>query len=104
MGAAAHRQTVIPRLNLEGAFVRRTDLSHASLRGANLAGADLTHALLRGADLKDAILRGTILRGADLSDVRNLTQEQLSEALVDEETVLPPYLAERSLARNQPKS
>ncbi len=79
-------------LDIHGAFVRRTDLSRTSLRGANMAGADATNAILRGADLNDAILRGTILRGADLTDAKNLTVEQLSEAVIDDDTILPSYI------------
>ena len=38
-------------------------------------------------------LKGTILIGADLTDVRNLTREQLSEAIIDKATKLPSYLS-----------
>ncbi len=81
-------------LDLNGAFLRRTDLSKTSLRRANLAGADFSLASFRGADLRHADLRGTILLDADLTDVRNLTREQLAEAVtvIDEETTLPSYL------------
>ncbi len=79
-------------LDMHGAFVRRTDLSGASLRGANMAGADATNAILRGADFSNATLRGTILRGADLTGATNLTIEQLSEAIIDEDTILPDYI------------
>ncbi len=79
-------------LDIHGAFVRRTDLSGASLRGANMAGADATNAILRDVDFAGAILRGTILRGADLTGAKNLTIEQLSEAVVDNHTVLPEYI------------
>ena len=79
-------------LDLHGAFVRRIDLSGASLRGANLAGADATGAILRDVDFDGAILRGTILRGADLTGARNLRLDQLSEALIDDQTVLPDYI------------
>jgi len=79
-------------LDIHGAFVRRTDLSGASLRGANMAGADATNAILRDVDFDDAILRGTILRGADLTGAKNLTVEQLSEAIIDDDTILPSYI------------
>lgn len=79
-------------LDLHGAFIRRIDLSRANLEGANLSGADCTNASFRGANLKDALLAGTVLRGADLTDVKNLTVEQLSEALIDESTILPGYI------------
>ena len=67
-------------LDLHGAFIRRTDLSNASLVGANPSYADCGNA---------------IFRGADLTDVRNLTREQLAEAVIDENTKLPAYLRSR---------
>ena len=81
-----------PTLDIHGAFVRRTDLSGASLRGANMADADATNAILRNVDFDGALLRGTILRGADLTGARNLTVEQLSEAVIDDHTILPGYI------------
>jgi uncharacterized protein YjbI with pentapeptide repeats len=93
-------------LDIHGAFVRRTNLSGASLRGANMAGADATNAILRGADFENAILRGTILRGADLTDAKNLTPEQLSEAVIDDHTILPNYIDRtklRALVQTAPK-
>ncbi len=81
-----------PAVDIQGAFVRRTDLSGASLRGANLSNADASGALFRNADFKDALLVGTILRGADLSGAQNLTEQQLSDAVIDEDTKLPAYI------------
>ena len=80
-------------LDLAGARVPRTDLSRAKLRQANLSFADLSFASLRGADLEGAILKGTILVGADLTEARNVTAEQLDEAVIDGTTQLPDYLA-----------
>jgi uncharacterized protein YjbI with pentapeptide repeats len=80
------------RVDLHGAFMRRTDLSGASLVGANLSGADASGANFRGVDFKDANLTGTILRGADLRDAKNLTAEQLGAAIIDQETILPNYM------------
>ena len=80
------------RLDLNGGFVRRTDLSYANLENANLSRADATGALFVGANFKNASLKGTILKGADLTDAVNLTPEQLAEAVIDEETKLPAYL------------
>ena len=77
------------KLDVRGAFLRRTNLSDASLRGANLTSADFTNAVLRGADLQDAILDGTVLKGADLTGARNLTLSQLRKAILDEGTKLP---------------
>ena len=79
-------------LDLHGAFVRRTDLSGASLRGANMTKVDATNAVFRGADFEGALLDGAILRGADLTGAKNLTLEQLSSAVIDDQTALPTYI------------
>jgi uncharacterized protein YjbI with pentapeptide repeats len=79
-------------LDIHGAFVRRTNLNEASLRGANLSKADATNASFRGADFAGASLKGTLLGGADLTGAKNLTVEQLSEAYIDEATILPDYI------------
>jgi uncharacterized protein YjbI with pentapeptide repeats len=80
------------KLDIHGAFVRRADLSGASLRGANMSRTDATRAILRDVDFDGALLRGTILRGADLTGAKNLTLEQLSEAIIDDDTILPDYI------------
>jgi uncharacterized protein YjbI with pentapeptide repeats len=64
-----------------------------------LSYADATNANFRGANFKDAVLKGTILRGADLRDARNLTREQLADAIIDETTLLPDYLDERAASK-----
>jgi hypothetical protein len=68
------------------------DLSDARLDGANLRGAELCEALLERADFAGARLGGANFAGANLKEVRNLTQEQIDEALGDALTVLPPDL------------
>ena len=87
-----HRHEEPFRLDLHGAFIRRTDLSGARLVRANLAQTDATGVNFRGADFRDANLDGTILVGADLTDARNLTERQLSRAVLDETTILPAYV------------
>ena len=87
-----HVGTAPRTLDIHGAFVRRTDLSGASLRGANLSSTDATNAIFRNADFEGAVLNGTILRGADLTGAKNLTIEQLSEAIIDDRTILPNYI------------
>jgi uncharacterized protein YjbI with pentapeptide repeats len=77
------------RLDVRGAYLRRTDLSHAKLERANLSRADFSNAILRDADFKNAILEGTILRGADLTGAKNLTKDQLRKAILDPKTKLP---------------
>lgn len=80
------------RLDLSGAFVRRTDLSGANLENANLSEADCSYVIFRGANFRNANLAGTILIGADLTDATNLTVSQLELAIIDETTVLPDDL------------
>src|ERR1700730_13584176 len=77
------------RLDVRGAYLRRTDLSHAKLERANLSRADFSNAILRDADFKNAILEGTVLRGADLTGAKNLTKDQLRKAILDPKTKLP---------------
>ena len=89
----------LPRVDLRGAFLRRTDLSRASLRDANLSGADFTRAIFREADLRGAQLTGTVLHGADLTFATNLTIDQLASAIIDEDTLLPDYIDRLALLR-----
>lgn len=90
---ALERDRQVPPLDLHGAYLQRTDFSHTDFELGNLAGADFTQASLRGSNFRGAVLAGTILRGADLSDADNLTPEQLAQAVIDETTKLPAYLA-----------
>ena len=84
-------------LDINGAFIRRTDLSFANLERANLSRADATNAVFRGANFKDAILTGTILKGADLREAKNLTVQQLAEAVIDDKTLLPEGLSREKI-------
>ncbi len=93
MTSAAGNNESLFKLNVQGAYLRRTDLSFANLERANLSRADFTNAIFRGADFKDAELEGTILRGADLTDAKNLTPKQLKKAVLDRSTKLPKYLS-----------
>lgn len=67
--------TAVDEPTLASAFFTCANLQTSDLGTADVAGADFT---------------GANLRGADLTWVRNLTSEQLSGALVGEETKLPP--------------
>jgi Pentapeptide repeats (8 copies) len=107
---------VIPDLigaSLSGADLRKAnlhnaDLSKANLKGADLSGVDLSGAILDnanlsranlgGVDLSEAKLRRAYLRETNFRDVRELTWEQLSEAIIDETTWLPPELEVRRMA------
>lgn len=85
------------RLDVRGAYLRRTNLSFASLVGANLSDADFTNAVLCGADFEAAILDGTILTGADLTGAKSLTIAQLKRAVVDDKTKLPDNISMKDL-------
>ena len=90
-------------LDLAGARIHRTNfrganLTRANLENANLSGANFSDTTMRGAKLRGAIMKGTDLRGADLDLAEGLTKEQLSDAIVDERTVLPSYLRDSRAA------
>jgi hypothetical protein len=85
--------------NLSRAFLLRVNLRGAGLMEANLSGAfliraDLSRACLIRADLSRAFLDGANFNGADLSganlsEARNLSEEQLANAIGDDKTQLP---------------
>ncbi|MBL8191833.1 MAG: pentapeptide repeat-containing protein [Acidobacteria bacterium] len=91
--------------NLRGAHLGWANLQRANLFMANLFMADLREADLRRADLREAILSEADLQGvnlgradlsrADLSEAKNLTWEQLSKAIIDNETKLPPEIEDQ---------
>jgi len=89
---ASLRFATLTGANLEMADLSDADLSDARLDGANLSGADLSEALLDRADFARAKFGGVNLSGASLLEARNLTQDQIDEALGDALTVLPPHL------------
>jgi Pentapeptide repeats (8 copies) len=87
---------------LNGANLSNAILSHADLHGAyltdtNLSDTDLSQADLCQAnsintDFTNANLSHSRLFGADLSRSKNLTQDQLMVAIINEHTKLPDYL------------
>ncbi|WP_168200870.1 pentapeptide repeat-containing protein [Allokutzneria sp. NRRL B-24872] len=87
------------RVDFRGADLTGTILNFADLRGAFLDRARLNTTHLHGADLRNAsfagsTLTGTNLQGANLNRASGLSAEQLSAALLDEDTVLPEPLRE----------
>jgi len=75
--------------NLFKADLNEAHLTRADLGGADLSGADLTRADLSKADFLGADLRGSHLFGANLNFAKNLTQEQIDDAVGDSTTILP---------------
>jgi hypothetical protein len=80
--------------NLSGADLIASNLNGADLRGADLSGVRLWNANLRGACLIASNLNGSDLsranlKNAILSEAKNLTDEQLAGAILDENTILP---------------
>jgi hypothetical protein len=89
MGRANLREASLWQADLEGAYLWK-----ANLEGANLTEANLEQANLDGSNLKGANLQQTNLINADLRNVVGLTRQQLSQAICDETTQLPDYLAQ----------
>ena len=77
---------------LSGAYLSGADLSGANLLQAILFNANLSDAKLSDADLSYADLRGAALFNAKLSESKFLTWEQVSTAIIDDETKLPPEI------------
>ncbi len=112
------KDALLQAADFSGAYLSGADLTKANLKRATLKGAifsseaNLTDADLTDADFSEAILnktifskaklRGAYFGGADLSGAINLTQEQISEAITDENTKLPDYL--QSPKPSQPES
>jgi uncharacterized protein YjbI with pentapeptide repeats len=80
---------------LNDAFLRETKLIKANLSEADLSNATLEYTKLREADLRKTKLISAELMNTDLSASIGLAWEQLSEAIIDESTMLPPELEER---------
>ena len=98
-GEANGRVSPGPRLviDLHGATLNGADLTRADLRNSNFENARAPRVNFENTDMAGANLRGTVLRGANLGGVRNLTVEQLREAVIDEHTVLPDYIDRAAL-------
>jgi len=75
--------------NLREANLRFADLSFAYLNFANLSGANLSGANLSEANLIGANLNYANLSNTDISEAKNVTEEQLTDALLCK-TKLPP--------------
>ncbi len=74
--------------NLKGTWFTKARLKEADLFQANFEGANLI-----GANLEGAYLEGTNLRGSNLRGAKELTSEQLEQALGDTATQLPKGFA-----------
>ncbi|UTT62793.1 pentapeptide repeat-containing protein [Microcella humidisoli] len=83
-------RTLGPRADLLGARLDGADLRGADLRGALLIAASLRGADLAATDLLAADLRDADLSGADASAALFLTQPQVTAAMGDASTLLPP--------------
>jgi uncharacterized protein YjbI with pentapeptide repeats len=86
---------------LNNAFLRETKLIKANLSEADLSNATLEYTKLREADLRKTKLTSAVLMNADLSASIGLTREQISEAVIDESTMLPTELEERRKAEQR---
>jgi hypothetical protein len=87
------------KTNLQQSILFRTDLRKAILADAILIGADLNYAKLNGTNLQSALLHR-----ADLRTSTGLSWEQISKAVITDETMLPPELEERRKAGQAKKA
>ena len=82
------KKAELKEADLKGARLYGASLSGANLSGANLKEVDLESAGLSGTNLEGANLEGANLKSVDLTEALNVTQEQLSKALLCETTFL----------------
>lgn len=66
--------------------LRNVDLREASFSGAFLDGTKMNRSDLRESIWTEASTKGTDLRGADLRGAVDLTEEQITAAIIDEDT------------------
>ena len=102
-------RVVLYYANLSGASLSDVNLNAANLAGADLIGvnldnANLTDAILLSANLTGANLLFANLTGADFRYTKGLTWEQISKAIIDKTTKLPPELEERRKAEQGKKA
>jgi hypothetical protein len=82
------RRAQFQQANLRGAYFENADLREAFfMRARNFARSNFTNANLEGASFE-----GADLKGADLEGAIGLTQDQIDQALGDEDTRLPAGL------------
>ncbi len=72
---------ILEKAELKGVELEGANLSNARLREANLTDTKLKGAILREADLHETDLYNADLNGVDLHGVKNLTCEQLTDAI-----------------------
>lgn len=89
---AVLRETNFQSSILSNTNFRNADLTDADLQNADLSYADLSAANLSGVNFKDSCLFFTNLSNTILEDTEGLTYEQLLDATIDENTILPVHL------------
>lgn len=97
LNRADFNSTILHRTNFNNANLNYANLKYAKLGGANmeyaeLGGANLKEAEFYFASLLGANLRYAVLDGADLGMCAGLNFGQISKAIIDAETKLPPEL------------
>ena len=91
-GGIGAEKASLQRANLQGLYLYGSLLNYADLRWANLQEANLQAAHLVKANLRQTKLQGANLQGANLTKAKNLTQEQVNTACINEHTQLPEGL------------
>ena len=93
-------------VNFEGANLQYANFGHAGLQYANFGHADLQNASFwkanlqgissRNANLREADLQGANLQGTSIFGAKNITNEMIAAAIIDEKTLLPKGISHPS--------
>jgi uncharacterized protein YjbI with pentapeptide repeats len=102
------RKVRLAGANLKNADLGGVDFTEASLERANLEGAKLWYSAykepLRPCIFKGTLLAGTILKGshleaANMAEAKDVTNEQLKQAIINNSTILPTYIQKSELRK-----
>ena len=88
LSGARMEDVVLREARMEGAYLIGARMEGANLREARMEGANLGRAHLKSADLSGATFSASPLRSADFTNASGLTQNQLSDAIGNAETIL----------------
>ncbi len=87
---------------LSGSSLQNTDFQNAKLINTQLFNCDLRNANFKEANLNGANFKLADLTGADFTFCKNITKEQLSEALLLYNSTLPPKI-KKELLKTHPQ-
>ena len=101
------KNSVLKKAKLAFMELENSQFDTACLNQVDFSGANLKNAIFGKADVADTNFTNAQLHGADLTQAINLSNKQIFEANIDDETKVPPAFEELKARRlrqiNAPK-